>query len=75
MPKQLTETNTQILTQYVTYEATTRRNFLRHFFPETKSSSFKLAKECTPYWLNAQEKFISIFLNMMHGEQPFITNK
>ena len=44
MLKQLTETNMQILTQYVTCGATTRRNFLSHFFLETKSSSFKLAK-------------------------------
>ena len=69
MPKQLTKT------QYITYGATTRRNFLRNFFPETKPSSFKLAKECTPSWLDAQEKFISIFLNIIRGEQPFIINK
>ena len=75
MPKQLTKTNMQILKQYVTYGATTRRNFLRHFFPETKSSSLKLAKGCTPLFLNAHEKFISIFLNMIRGEQPFIINK
>ena len=75
MPKQLTETKMQILTQYVNYGVTTRKNFLRHFFPETKSSSFKLTKGCTPSWSNAQEKFISIFLNMIRGKQPFIINK
>ena len=75
MPKHLTKTNMQILTQYVICGATTRRNFLRNFFPETKPSSFKLAKGCTPSWLDAQEKFVSIFLNMIRGEQPFIINK
>ena len=75
MPKQLTKTNMQILKQYVTCGATTRRNFLRHFFPEAKSSSLKLAKGCTPSFLDAQEKLISIFLYLIRGEQPFIINK
>ena len=71
LPKQLTAKNMQVLTQYVTYGATARRNLLDQIFPKKKSSVFKLSKGCTVSWINSQERHIAIFQKILSTEKPF----
>ena len=70
MPQQLTKQNMEVITQYSTYGARVRNNFLNEFF-SIKSSSFEVAKGCSRKWLANQEHLISIFLNMLKLESPF----
>ena len=75
MPKQQTERNMQVLTQYVTYGATSRKSLLKELFCEHELSGFKLAKGCTRSWLNIQEKYVTIFNKMISAENPFKVQK
>ena len=46
MPKQVTGKNLEVLTNYSTYWATGRRNFIHKFFQNDSSSKFRLSKGC-----------------------------
>ena len=70
MPKQLTKQNMEVITQYSTYGARVRNNFLHEFF-SIRSSPFELAKGCSRKWLVNQERLINIFLEMLRLESPF----
>ena len=65
LPKRLTEKNTQVLCQYVTYGASARRNLIHQSFSVKDEKGFVKTKDCTPSWLGIQEKCINIFWEMM----------
>ena len=71
LPKRLTEKNTQVLCQYVTYCASARRNLIHQSFSVKDEKGFVKTKDCTASWLGIQEKCINIFWQMMSPERSF----
>ena len=71
MPKQLTKQNMQVLTQYVTYSASTRNNLLAEIFRNNDRSQFQLSKGCRRNWVDEQERTINLFCSMLESENIF----
>ena len=71
LPKRLTEKNTQVLCQYVTYGASARRNLIHQSFSVKEGNGFVKTKDCTPSWSGIEEKYINIFWQMISTRRSF----